>query len=180
MNTSKINKKILLLFILLQVTFNSNLTYASEYLKKIESTIKIPEEIIFNSKDDPLILKFNNNSPFKGYIINFWATWCVPCRKELPDLNYLKLKLKRYNITVYTISIDKRKTKEQLKFLKENGALNLDHYFDKKMNLFQALKLRGVPSTILVNQKGIVISKYEGILKWSDDEIISEIKNLFY
>ena len=114
------------------------------------------------------------------YVINFWATWCVPCKEELPDLSLLKSKIKKYNIDVFTISIDKKDIKDQLKFLSNNGASNLDHFFDKEMTIFKALKFRGIPTTIIVDQNSFIISKHEGILKWGEDEVINKIKRLFY
>jgi thiol-disulfide isomerase/thioredoxin len=116
----------------------------------------------------------------KSYVINFWATWCVPCKKELPDLGLLKSKIKKYNIDVLTISIDQKNIEEQISFLSKNGASNLTHYFDKKMLIYKSLKLKGIPTTILVDSQGQVISIHEGIMKWGDDLIVSEIKNLFY
>ena len=111
-------------------------------------------------------------------ILNFWATWCVPCKKELPDLSLLDQKLENYKIDVLTISIDKKNIKDQVKFLLTNGASNLTHFFDKEMSIFRAMKLRGVPTTILVDKTGLVISKHEGILKWSEDKVLKEIVNL--
>ena len=78
-----------------------------------------------------------------------------------------------------TISIDKKDTKDQLEFLLNNGASNLHHFFDQEMKIFKALKLRGVPTTIIVDENSYVISKHEGILKWGEDEIINKIKSLF-
>ena len=75
---------------------------------------------------------------------------------------------------------DKKDIKDQLEFLSNNGASNLNHFFDKEMKIFKALKLRGIPTTIIVDQNGYVISKHEGILKWGEDKIINKIKSLFY
>ena len=75
---------------------------------------------------------------------------------------------------------DKKDIKNQLKFLSNNGASNLEHFFDKEMKIFKALKLRGIPTTIIVNQNSFIISKHEGILKWGEDAIINKIKSLFY
>ena len=174
---SNFNKKILLLLFL--VIFSGN-ACAVEYLDKIRDKIKFPALKILNNKEKPLILKFNQDLKKKGYVINFWATWCFPCKKELPDLSLLKSKIKKYNIDVLTISIDKKDIKDQLKFLSNNGASNLEHFFDKEMKIFKALKLRGIPTTIIVNQNGFIISKHEGILKWGEDAIINKIKSLFY
>ena len=174
---SNFNKKILLLLYLLVLSGNA---CAVEYLNKINDKIKFPTLEVLDDKGISVILKLNQNSRKKGFIINFWATWCVPCKKELPDLSLLKSKIKKYNIDVLTISIDKKNIKDQLEFLSNNGASNLDHLFDKEMKIFKALKLRGIPTTIIVDQNSLVISKHEGILKWGEDEIINKIKSLLY
>ena len=174
---SNFTKKILLLLILTILCGNAS---AVEYLEEISDKIKFPALKILNNKENHLILKFNQDLKKKGYVINFWATWCVPCKKELPDLSLLKSKIKIYNIDVLTISIDKKDINNQLKFLSNNGASNLKHFFDKEMKIFRALKLRGIPTTIIVDQNGYIISKHEGILKWGEDEVINKIKNLFY
>ncbi len=173
---SNFNKKILLL---LYLAFLSGNACAVEYLDKINDKIKFPTLEVLDSHEKPLILKFNQDSKKKGFVINFWATWCIPCKKELPDLSLLKFKIKKYNIDVLTISIDKKNIKDQLEFLFNNGASNLDHFFDKEMKIFRALKLRGVPTTIIVDRNSFIISKHEGILKWGEDETIYKIKNLF-
>ena len=173
---SNFNKKILLLLFL--VIFSGNVS-AVEYLDVISDKIKFPTLKVLNNKEMPVILKFNQDLKKKGYVINFWATWCVPCKEELPDLSLLKSKIKKYNIDVFTISIDKKDIKDQLKFLSNNSALNLEHFFDKEMKIFKALKLRGIPTTIIVDQDSFIISKHEGILKWGEDEIINKIKSLF-
>ena len=174
---SNFNKKILLLLFL--VIFSGNAS-AVEYLDEISDKIKFPTLNVLNNKEKYVILKFNQDLKKKGYVINFWATWCVPCKKELPDLSLLKSKIKKYNIDVLTISIDKKNIKDQLEFLSENGAPNLYHLFDREMKIFKALKLRGVPTTIIVDQNNFIISKHEGILKWGEDKVINKIKNLFY
>ena len=174
---SNFNKKILLLLYL--IVFSGNVC-AVEYLDKINDKIKFPTLKVLDSNEKPLMLIFNQDLKKKGYVINFWATWCVPCKEELPDLSLLKSKIKKYNIDVFTISIDKKNINDQLEFLSNNGASNLNHFFDKKMEIFKSLKLRGIPTTIVVDQNGYVISKHEGILKWGEDEVINKIKRLFY
>ena len=174
---SNFNKIIILLLFLAILSGNA---YAIEYLDEISDKIKFPTFKVLDNKEKPLILEFNQDLKKKGYVINFWATWCVPCKKELPDLSLLKSRIKNYNIDVLTISIDKKNIKDQLEFLSNNGASNLNHFFDKEMKIFKALKLRGVPTTIIVDQTSKVISKHEGILKWGEDEIVNKIKSLFY
>ena len=175
MNTLKFIKKSLFFFSL--ILFSNN-TIASDSLKKLDISMPFPNLAIFNSKEKSFIFDFEKNSTSEGYVINFWATWCVPCKKELPDLNFLNLKLKKYNIEVLTISIDKKNIKEQLSFLFNNGASDLNHFFDKDMKIYKRLKLRGIPTTILVNKKGLVVSKHEGILKWGEAKVVNNIINL--
>ena len=174
---SNFNKKIIILLFLAILSGNA---HAVEYLDKISDKIKFPTLKVLDNKEKPLILKFNQDLKKKGYVINFWATWCFPCKEELPDLSLLKSKIKKYNIDVLTISIDKKDIKDQLEFLSNNGASNLNHFFDKEMEIFKALKLRGIPTTIIVDHNSYVISKHEGILKWGEDEIINKIRSLFY
>ena len=174
---SNFNKKILLL---LYLSILSCSACAEEYLDKMNDKIKFPALKVLDNKENPLILKFNQDLKKKGFVINFWATWCVPCKQELPDLGLLKSKIKNFNIDVLTISIDKKDIKDQLKFLSSNGASNLNHFFDKEMKIFKALKLRGIPTTLIVDKNSFIISKHEGILKWGEDEIINKIKSLFY
>ena len=175
MNTLKIYKKILLFLLLILF---SNKAIASESLKKLDVSIPLPNLAILNSKEKPFIFDFEKNTTSAGYVINFWATWCVPCKKELPDLSLLNLKLKKHNIEVLTISIDKKNIKEQLSFLFNNGVSDLNHFFDNDMKIYKALKLRGIPTTILVNKKGLVVSKHEGILKWGETKVVNNIINL--
>ena len=174
---SNFNKKILLLLFLVILSGNA---CGSENLDKINDKIKFPTIKVMDNNEKPVLLKFNQELKKKGYVINFWATWCVPCKKELPDLSLLKSKIKKYNINVLTISIDKKNIKDQLEFLSKNGASNLNHFFDKEMKIFKELKLRGIQTTIIVNQNSFIISKHEGILKWGEDAIINKIKSLFY
>ena len=175
MSILEVGKKIVILFLLI---FTSPIVFADDLIKKIDLKLEFPIMSIEDKNGKPFTLKFNNDQTKNGYVINFWATWCLPCKKELPDLNLLSLKLQKYKIHVITVSIDKKNTKDQLLFLKNNDAYHLSSFFDKKMNLYKALKLRGIPTTILVNKSGLIVSKHEGVLKWGEDKIVKNILNL--
>ena len=175
MSILEFSKKTVIFFILFFLNQNA---LADVPLKKIDFKSKFPIIAILDKNGNPFTLKFNNDSNQNRYVINFWATWCLPCKKELPDLNLLSLKLQKYKINVITVSIDKKNTKDQLLFLKNNGASHLSSFFDKKMNLYKSLKLRGIPTTILVNKSGLIVSKHEGVLKWGEDKIVKNILNL--
>ena len=137
--------------------------------------LKLNKNIILNDENNIEknlinILDLNSN-----YVVNFWATWCIPCKKELPDLN--KMKIENKDLKVIIISIDKKPIKDQLNFLKKNKVNELTAYFDQNMTFFKSLKLRGIPTTLLINQQKI-IAKKEGIFSYNKVSL-KQINNFF-
>ena len=137
--------------------------------------LKLNKNIILNDENNIEknlinVLDFNSN-----YVVNFWATWCIPCKKELPDLN--KMKIENKDLKVIIISIDKKPIKDQLNFLKKNKVNELTAYFDQNMTFFKSLKLRGIPTTLLINQQKI-IAKKEGIFSYNKVSL-KQINNFF-
>ena len=159
-----------LLIILLIFPFPSlsNSLFQKIYLKLNKNIILNDENNI--EKNLINILDFNSN-----YVVNFWATWCIPCKKELPDLN--KMKIENKDLKVIIISIDKKPIKDQLNFLKKNKVNELTAYFDQNMTFFKSLKLRGIPTTLLINQQKI-IAKKEGIFSYNKVSL-EQINNFF-
>ena len=159
-----------LLIILLIFPFPS---LSNSLFQKID--LKLNKNIILNDENNIEknlinILDFNSN-----YVVNFWATWCIPCKKELPDLN--KMKIENKDLKVIIISIDKKPIKNQLNFLKKNKVNELTAYFDQNMTFFKSLKLRGIPTTLLINQQKI-IAKKEGIFSYNKVSL-EQINNFF-
>ena len=159
-----------LLIILLVFPFPS---LSNSLFQKID--LKLNKNIILNDEKNIEkklinILDFNSN-----YVVNFWATWCIPCKKELPELN--KLKTENKNLKVIIISIDKKPIKDQLNFLNKNKVNELTAYFDQNMTFFKSLKLRGIPTTLLINQQKI-IAKKEGIFSYNKVSL-KQINNFF-
>ena len=159
-----------LLIILLIFPFPS---LSNSLFQKID--LKFNKNIILNDENNIEkklinILDFNSK-----YVVNFWATWCIPCKKELPDLN--KMKIENKDLKVIIISIDKKPIKDQLNFLKKNKVNELTAYFDQNMTFFKSLKLRGIPTTLLINQQKI-IAKKEGIFSYNKVSL-EQINNFF-
>ena len=137
--------------------------------------LKLNKNIILNDENNIEkklinILDFNSK-----YVVNFWATWCIPCKKELPDLN--KMKIENKDLKVIIISIDKKPIKDQLNFLQKNKVNELTAYFDQNMTFFKSLKLKGIPTTLLINQQKIVAKK-EGIFSYNKVSL-EQINNFF-
>jgi len=115
----------------------------------------------------------------KTVLVNLWATWCVPCRKEMPALDGLQAKLAGPNFEVVAINIDTRDPEKPRNFLKDAGLTRLGYYTDEKAQVFQDLKsigrALGMPTSVLVDPKGCEIGTIAGPAEWSSDDAIKLI-----
>ena len=159
-----------LLILLIVLPFPS---LSNSLFQKID--IKLNNNIILNDEKNIEKKLFNIFDLNSKYVVNFWATWCIPCKKELPDLKKMKIDLK--DLKVIIISIDKKSIKDQLSFLKKNKVNELIAYFDQNMTFFRSLKLRGIPTTLLIKQQKI-IAKKEGIFSYNQNSL-EKINNFF-
>jgi thiol-disulfide isomerase/thioredoxin len=104
-------------------------------------------------------------------LLNLWATWCVPCRKEMPALDALETDLGGPNFEVVAINIDTRDPGKPLAFLKETGVTHLAYYSDPSAKVFQKLKLAGkafgMPTTLIVDRAGCEIGEMAGPAEWA-------------
>ena len=101
----------------------------------------------FDSKD--IVLNKNDG---KIKILNFWATWCAPCKEEMPSLD--KFNNENPNFLVYPINLEKINQNKTKKFYDDLNIKNLNIFFDPEFQLAKQFKLRGVPTTVLINKKG--------------------------
>ncbi|HKM87751.1 MAG TPA: TlpA disulfide reductase family protein, partial [Xanthobacteraceae bacterium] len=104
-------------------------------------------------------------------LLNLWATWCVPCRKEMPALDALETDLGGPNFEVVAINIDTRDPAKPLDFLKDIGVTHLAYYSDPSAKVFQELKLAGkalgMPTTLIVDRAGCEIGEMAGPAEWA-------------
>jgi thiol-disulfide isomerase/thioredoxin len=104
-------------------------------------------------------------------LLNLWATWCVPCRKEMPALDALQADLGGPNFEVVAINIDTRDAEKPLAFLKETGVKHLTYYSDQSAKVFQELKMAGkafgMPTTLIVDRSGCEIGEMAGPAEWA-------------
>ena len=108
-------------------------------------------------------------------IINFWATWCIPCREEMPSLE--KLTQKNPEIKVYAINMEKPNKIRARDFYKNLDISSLDIYFDPEFQLVKIFKLRGMPTSILIDKNGMEFARVIGQIDFSSDEFIKFLKN---
>jgi thiol-disulfide isomerase/thioredoxin len=115
----------------------------------------------------------------KTVLVNLWATWCVPCRKEMPALDNLQAKLGGKDFEVVAVNIDTRDPEKPKNFLKEANLTRLGYFTDQKARTFQDLKVigkaLGMPTSILVDAKGCEIANIAGPAEWASDDAIKLI-----
>jgi thiol-disulfide isomerase/thioredoxin len=117
-------------------------------------------------------------SDWRGRIVlvNLWATWCVPCRKEMPALESLQTRLGGPNFEVVAVNIDTRDPEKPRNFLKEANLTRLGYFTDQKAKVFQDLKAigraLGMPTSVLVDGEGCEIATLAGPAEWSSDDAI--------
>lgn len=117
-------------------------------------------------------------SEFKGKLVllNLWATWCAPCVKEMPALDRLQAQLGGPGFQVVALSVD-RGGKDQVEpFFQRIGVRNLGLYLDPGSSSMQALSLRGLPTTLLVDQDGRELGRIEGAVEWDSPEVVAFLR----
>jgi thiol-disulfide isomerase/thioredoxin len=117
-------------------------------------------------------------SDWKGRVvlINLWATWCAPCRKEMPDLAELQKELGGQDFEVVAISVDRKGVEASAAFLKETGADNLKLYIEPTTAIVNDLQAIGLPATILLDRQGNEIGRLLGPADWASPEAVALIK----
>ena len=113
----------------------------------------------------------------KLILVNFWATWCPPCIKEIPDLLNLKKRFER-DIEIIFVSVDANPTKVIPKFLKKNELENFQTYIDKKLSLTKELEVKVMPTTLIITEGPYEMSRVEGYIDWLNKELLTELEKL--
>ena len=119
-----------------------------------------------------------DSNEFKGKVtlLNLWATWCAPCRKEMPELAKLQKDLGGDNFQVVEVSEDLKGYQASADFLKQVGADNLMLYSDDKAKALDAVKAPGLPVTLLLDKNGKEVGRLLGPAPWSGDDAKMIIK----
>ena len=158
---------ILFIFLITNVTANELSEIKNIVIHK---DLKTYDNLIFLDKKDQKI----NIKDFNGSLVlmNFWATWCEPCKKEMPSLDRLQNDPKLNNLKIFVINIEKENLKKVNKFLQELNIKNLEPYFDNPITLAKKLSLRGVPTTVLFNTEGKEFARIMGSIDFDDLKFI--------
>ena len=168
--------KFLILFIYL-ITISLGHTTEKPDIKNLvlKKKPKAYEQVFFKDKNQKIL----NLSDYKGklLILNFWATWCAPCKEEMPSLDNLQLDSRLNNLKVFPINIGQDNLSKSEIFFKELNIQNLDIYFDSTITLAKKFKLRGVPTTILFNKEGYEFARIIGSIDFNNEKFINWLKD---
>jgi thiol-disulfide isomerase/thioredoxin len=115
---------------------------------------------------------------FRGRVVllNIWATWCVPCRQEMPTLDRLEARLGGKDFFVIALSIDRKGVDAVRDFYREVGVDKLTIYVDPSGKGSHGLAIPGVPTSFLIDQKGREIARKMGAAEWDGPEMVSLIE----
>ena len=140
----------------------------------VNKELKKYDNITFLDSNEKII----KLSDYRGKLIllNFWATWCGPCKEEMPSLDNLKNNPILDNIEIFPINVGKDSLEKSNKFFEELNIENLNIYFDNNVTLAKDLTLRGIPTTIIINKEGKEFARVIGSINFSDEEFIRWIK----
>jgi thiol-disulfide isomerase/thioredoxin len=131
-------------------------------------------DLAFNdAADRPLTL-----ADYKGktVLLNFWATWCAPCVKEMPSLDRLQAEMGKDKFVVLPLSLDGPTRPKVAPFYQDRKLTNLGIYFDKSKKTMQALDVSILPTSILIDAQGRELGRIEGEADWEKPEALALVK----
>ncbi len=146
------------------ILLDSNRVKGNALFRVYADRPSVPDLIIKDEAGNSLTL-----NDFKGQslLVNFWATWCVPCRVEMPELDALQAAKGNDDFKVILVSVDRGGLAASRKFLNDIGIQNLALYYDEKGTLARKMKTIGYPSTILINKAGKQFGLLVGPANWN-------------
>tara|TARA_B100001769_G_scaffold173934_1_gene137104 strand:+ start:219 stop:743 length:525 start_codon:yes stop_codon:yes gene_type:complete len=134
---------------------------------------KIEKVEFFNSKNKKVSLKdYKSNI----VIINFWATWCAPCKEEMPHLSQLKSNFKDFEII--PINIADEELKKSKEFFEKLNIDNLEIFYGSSIDLAKKFKLRGIPTTVIVDNEGYEIARIIGYIDFENKSLLEWLTSL--
>tara|TARA_B100002019_G_C21249229_1_gene590111 strand:- start:873 stop:1382 length:510 start_codon:yes stop_codon:yes gene_type:complete len=141
----------------------------------INKDLKKYDELTFLDDKNKLL----DIKEYKGNLIllNFWATWCAPCKEEMPSLDLLQNHRNLNNLKIFPINVGSDNLEKSLKFFEDLKIKNLNLYFDSQITLARKLGLRGIPTSILIDKNGLEFARIIGSIDFENQEFIDWLSN---
>ena len=130
---------------------------------------KIEKVEFFNSKNKIVSL---NDYKSNLVIVNFWATWCAPCKEEMPHLNKLKSKSDFQEIEIVPINIADEELTKTKEFFEELNLNNLEIFYGSSLELAKEFNLRGIPTTIIIDKEGYEFARIIGFIDFENKSFL--------
>ena len=158
------------------ICFNCNILYADT---TSEDLLIVSDKPGFTSFFEDVESNKVSISNFKDKLIlvNLWATWCEPCKEEMPSLDRLQSLFDKNEFHILAISVDRGPKKNSLKFFSDFNIENIDLYFDDRNEIPREIKALGLPVSIFIDKSGNEIAKLIGPAEWDDQYFINFIKS---
>ena len=176
------------LILIVNLFFSLSVIAESKYEEKTKDIIEgeLRKFIFSDSKKklpNPLVLDENENIVEIGYkgdilVVNFWATWCSPCKKEMPSLNRLAQSMKHEDIRIITVASGRNSKTAIDAFFYENNLGNLNKYRDPKGKMAIKYGVTALPTTVVIDVKGLEIGRIIGDIDWDTEDIRQFFKKL--
>jgi peroxiredoxin len=166
----------LLLLLSLPLFLQSPTAFAARNIHTLTKVAGNPDAPDFKLEDQDG--KFVKLSDFKGkvVIVNFWATWCPPCRKEMPSMQRAWEKLEQEDIVMLAINVGE--DSDQIFAFTAEYPVEFPLLMDRDSSVVKQWKVRGLPTTYIINPAGKIIYQAIGDREWDSDEIINQIRRL--
>ena len=113
----------------------------------------------------------------KLIIVNFWATWCAPCKEEMPSLDRLYQDDNFENLVAFAVNMEQPNTEKTKKFFTDLDIKKLEIFFDRNLNFVKEFNLRGLPTTVLINKKGEEFARVIGSIDFQDQKFLKWLLN---
>ena len=165
-------------FLIILIFFISN-SYANE-IKDIKNLVinkelkKYDELTFLDDKNNQLDL---NNYKGSLILLNFWATWCAPCKEEMPSLDQLQDHKDFTNLKIFPINVGQDNLEKSLNFFEDLEIKNLEVYFDSPITLAKKFGLRGIPTSILIDKNGFEFARIIGSINFNDPKFLKWLKD---
>ena len=158
---------IILIFLLSNSFADETTDFKNLIIKKDQ---KKYEDLSFLDSDKKQV----NLDDYRGKLVllNFWASWCAPCKEEMPSLDSLQSNKNLNNLQIFPINVGQDNEKKAKDFFEELDIKTLNIYFDTTITLAKKFQLRGIPTTILINKDGYEFARIIGSIDFESQKFI--------
>ena len=170
-------KKRRILFVMLCLSAWGDCAIAEDSVKSfrlLNTSVSAPETKFSDGNKKVSLDSFRGRT----VILNFWATWCSPCLKEMPSLERLSTKLAKDNLVVVAVSQDDGGQAQVKPFLEKLKLKAMVVLYDYDKKAFRDFAIRGLPTSFVISPEGKILARVEGSIEWDEQAVINKINGL--